>query len=59
MEYAQEYRQFYFGVEPPKNLSEIFKRLNNLFSDFGFIYGVDRYAKIHANKSIGNTFFYR
>lgn len=55
-EIAMEMRNYYFGNKRISN--ETFYELSKLMSDIWFNYGIDVSARIQANKSTGQTFFY-
>lgn len=53
---AQEIRKYYFGASTV--CKETAMQYINLMSDVYFVYGIDKAAKIHAEKSSGKTFYY-
>lgn len=53
-----EIRDFYFGEDGSIN-NETLTELTDLYSDVFLAYGIDKSAKIHAQKSSGKTFYYR
>lgn len=59
-EIEKRFRGHYFknGLTSSANHSDTLKELNELLTDVYFTYGIDLFAKIHANMSTGRTFFY-
>lgn len=53
---AHEIRMYYFGAFPV--CKETALQFINLLSDVYFVYGIDKAAKLHAEKSSGKTFYY-
>lgn len=53
---AHEIRKYYFGALAV--CKETALQYINLLSDVFFVYGIDKAAKMHAEKSSGKTFYY-
>lgn len=59
-EICDEVRSFYLGnLSANGNRSDMYRGVNNIMTDNFFVYGINHMAKIYADKSSGNVFFYR
>lgn len=54
---SEQVRQFYFGNLPIDENS--LEQYIDLLSDVNFIYGINKAAIQHANKTSSKTFYYR
>lgn len=58
-EINREVQQFYFNNNAKTNVTEALRQVNQYATDSLFTYAIDLYARINANKSTADTYFFR